>query len=506
MDTTRGILFLVVTLIIIVSIYYIVKMVKGKRTPTQPSPSPSDQTDEISISDLKFERTLNPDKGNSKGGDIVGYIIEYDEGDGGIDYDKLSKNVTFTLGWKNNIGFTDKVTGFNIEHYVKDDDDDTAATFTAKQSIDFKNENATVVNIKDFGTNSVSIVSDGNYSVVGKNRFKISVIMNNNDEKLLYNGLEQTGDGHEIEISEQELGATLDMLEPQTVTYTPVTQSFTTSKVDIAVNKYWIYNDDTNLNIGDEFIYLIPATSGNTLAYDAADKDVDTFYFKYEDGDYLLQDLTKDKWNKKTDRDKSATVFDAYDNRMFVSFYNKDGNTTELRKVHMGFGVGTHSITSKDGILDLMSTSSTDSVDETEFKNSKWTFVDTKEMKCGDTIRLNRLKDGVWKFCKFNLGTQGGTIFNCGTVNFGLNYENATKWKITKIDAGEDGSGYTLTSTFDYDNTTYYLEVIGKILFITTDKIILKKSDFKDVQSNNRFFCDDKYMRIDMIDYISNME
>jgi hypothetical protein len=101
-------------------------MVKG-RTPSQsppspsPSPSPSDQTGKISISDLKFERTLNPDKSNSKGDDdIVGYTIEYD---GGIDYKELSENVKFTLEWKNNIGFTGNVKGFNIEHYVKNDND-----------------------------------------------------------------------------------------------------------------------------------------------------------------------------------------------------------------------------------------------------------------------------------------------------------------------------------------------------------------------------------------------
>lgn len=215
--------------------------------------------------------------------------------------------------------------------------------------------------------------------------------MNDGTPKLLYNGLDQTEGGHEIEISEQDLGATLTMTKPQTVTYTPVTNSFTSSEVVIVKNKYWISNENTNLNIGDEFIYLIPASAGNNKAYDAADKNVDTFYFKYEDGDYLLHNLKKGGWNEKTSVATNSTDFVNNDNRMFISFYNKDGNTMELRKVPMGIGVGTHMITSdKDGNLKFMSASQTGSVDETEFINSKWTFI----VKCvPKTTFINKIKE-----------------------------------------------------------------------------------------------------------------
>ena len=396
MDTTRGILFLVVTLIIIVSIYYIVKMVKGKRTPSQPStstspsPSPSDQTDEISISDLKFERTLNPDKSNSKGGDIVGYTIEY----AAIDYKELSKNVTFTLTWKNNIGFTDKVTGFKIEHSVSSGDE-TFDKFTKKvdpepanQSIVFdgKIEENPVVNIENFKQNSVSIVSNG-YSVVGKNRFKIKVIMNDGSDIPLYDGLDTTNINettHEIVISEQDLGATLNMTKPLKVTYTPVTQSFTYTNIEIEKMMYRIYNNNTDLNIDDQLILLIPASSGttttNTDGSTSSEKTgADTFFFKYEDGDYLLNDATKGEWNETDDRGEYEDS--DYDNRMFVSFYNKseDGNTMELRKVPMGYGYGDEMITSDEfRELRLRSVLDTDSVDEIEFLNSKWTFDEEK--------------------------------------------------------------------------------------------------------------------------------
>jgi len=412
MDTTRGILFLVVTLIIIVSVYYIVKMFKGKRTPTQPSPSPSpsDQTDEISISDLKFERTLNPDKSNSKGGDIVGYTIEY----AGVDYTKLSKNVTFTLTWKNNIGFTDNVKGFKIEHYVSGKNE-TFDKFTREQDPVGANQSKVfdgtienpVVNIENFGENKVSIVSDGNYSVVGKNRFKISVIMKDNTEKNLYDGLDTTNivdDSHEIVISEQDLGATLDMTEPQTVKYTPVTRSFSTTTVQITKIKYDIYNDD-GINLGysgSGSIYLIPASSGTTTTTNAdgstnSEKTgVDTFFFQYEldENKYLLYDGSKGDWNKSVKRydddtielnDNNTTGNEAYDNRMYVSFYNKDGNRTQLRAPVMGRGFGGYFLTSKeDGTLILKDLSGTVSVSETEFKNSEWTFdeVEGEPVNC----------------------------------------------------------------------------------------------------------------------------
>ena len=52
-------------------------------------------------------------------------------------------------------------------------------------------------------------------------------------------------------------------------------------------------------------------------------------------------------------------------------------------------------------------------------------------------------------------------------------------------------------------STEYYLNV--RTYGIKNIKYLLSQTDFKDVESNNRFYCADKYMRIDMIDYISNM-
>jgi len=426
MDTTRGILFLVVTLIIIVSIYYIVKMVKG-RTPLSPSPSSSDQTDKISISDLKFERTLNPDKSNSKGDDgIAGYTIEYSNGingegsitsPSGINYKELSENVTFTLKWTNNIGFTDNVKGFMIEHYVEG---------VSKQSIDFYKTDVTVtgdpiVYVENFQENTVYIKSDGTYSVVGENRFKISVIMNDDDADdenkrnrlLIYDGTApENGASHQILISKNELGATLSMTQPETVTYTPVTRSFESTTVNIKKVKYSITNKKSSLNYdGGGSIYLIPAFP-KKLNDDGKVEDVDTFFLKYEIGEnqYLLQDGKKGEWNKNTKRERGddLVLTNEHDNRMFVSFYDKDEDetdgkvTAQLRYTKMGYGLGTHAITTdKDGKLELMSVSDTDTISQTLFENSVWKFTEVKgdPVDCigGWVIDNDGITDGLGK-------------------------------------------------------------------------------------------------------------
>ena len=404
MDTMRGILFLVVTLIIIVSIYYIVKMVKG-RTPSQsppsPSPSPSDQTGEISISDLKFERTLNPDKSNSKGDDgIVGYTIEYDDG---IKFDELSKNVTFTLKWKNNIGFTGNVIGFRIDHYVKGDDGKYG---NPKQSIEFRiTDTNPKVKVSNFEINNVSIMGNGSYSVVGENRFKISVIMSDNTTiTKIYDGTDTENinqESHGIVISKDDLGATLSMTKPESVTYTPVTQEFAATSVLITKVKYSIFNDNSSLNFtGGGSIYLIPAYSSSIDG-----QDVDTFFFKYELGEnqYLLQDGTKGAWNEKTSRESGVEFNNTnHDNRMFVAFYGKNENVTQLRAPVMGYGLGGKFLSSNEKKKVILIEISDDSaVNETEFKNSYWTFEEVE----GDPVNC----EGNWVVTNDGIEDRSGT-------------------------------------------------------------------------------------------------
>ena len=453
MDTTRGILFLVVTLIIIVSIYYIVKMVKG-RTPLSPSPSSSYQTGKISISDLKFERTLNPDKSNSKGDDvIVGYTIEYDNGingegpspsPSGINYKELSENVTFTLEWTNNIGFTDSVTGFEIQHYVEG---------FSERTIYFYKNNDPKVNVNNFEENKVSIKGNGEYSVVGENRFKISVIMNDGEGTVLplYDGTEQKHVSHGIKISKDELGATLSMTKPETVTYTPVTQSFSSTSVKIKKVKYSISNgSNSSLNFANGgSIYLIPAYSG------VAGQHADTFFFKYELGEnqYLLQNGEKGDWNKQTYREPNAKFNSSiHDNRMFVAFYDKNGDVTQLRAPVMGYGLGGEFLTSDDEKkVKLISMSENDTVNKDEFNNSYWTFTEVEgdpENCTGewvlteDGISPNRTGTKIETFNLISAAKNNGTCeaSDKETRETLVPVKCIGKWDVTN-DGTTDGSG-----------------------------------------------------------------
>ena len=369
MDRKESIFFLCVTLIVLALIYYIFKKFKGR---TLPTPSPSDQTDELSISDLKFTRTLNPDKSNSES-EISGYTIEY----AGIEYVELSKNVTFTITWKNNIGFNNVVTGFRIEHFVKSQSNNTFSA-NSNQTKDFTTVTDVNINITDYGQNSVSIVST-DYSVIGYNAFKISAIISSSTVVEVYDGLtELVTTEHHIPVSEEELGATLDMTAPQSVTYTPVVSSdnMTSISADITKVKYNITNGGGFNLHGSQSIFLLPATPGD-------DNNAETFFFQYTDGKYLLDNLSKGDWNEKTTR--RAVSGGINDNRMYIAFYNSskiDGNTkTQLRRTIRGYGLGTDFISSDASNTTLIFSnmaSQTGTVSQTEYDNSFWTFVETE--------------------------------------------------------------------------------------------------------------------------------
>jgi len=387
MDRKKGIFFICVTLIIIALIYYVVKKFKER---TSPSPSPPAQTDELSISDLKFTRTLNPDKSNSES-EISGYTIEY----AGIEYTELSENVTFTITWKNNIGFNNAVKGFKIEHFVKDDNGFPTDANLTKNFINLFP--VQTVDTSDFGDNSVEIFSNGTYSVVGDNTFKIHVIMNNDATTELYNGVSQTDtDTHHINVSKDELGATLKMTTPQSVTYIPVVSSDTNTSIsaDITKVKYDISNSGgVNLH-GSQSLYLIPATPGD-------DDDAETFFLQYTDGEYLLYNLTKGEWNNKSKRrdvNLKAELAD-HDNRMYIAFYNKSTTTdknikVQLRKTKMGYGQGVEFISSdaNDNLVLVDLSSQTSTVPEAEYNNSFWTFKED-DLTCGTRFVDDKFRD-----------------------------------------------------------------------------------------------------------------
>ena len=380
MDRKESIFFLCVTLIVLALIYYIFKKFKGR---TLPTPSPPAQTDELSISDLKFVRTLNPDKSNSKS-EISGYTIEY----AGINYVKLSENVEFTITWKNNIGFNGVVKGFKIKHYVQPVQGEGSHAIWHPFSNDVNNAIFTFtdtvvnsVNIEDFGENTVKIVST-NYSVIGENAFKIEVIKNDETTVEVYDGVSQTSDlsNHHISVSEEELGATLAMTTAQSVTYTPVVSSDKTTSISADITKvgYKIVNSGGRCAIICKEIFLIPATPGSVN--DAGERvDAETFFFQYSDGEYLLDNFSKGVWNEKTEREAVSGANN--DNRMYIALYNKSTTTdnnikVQLRRTDKGFGQGTDFLSTNPSgyLMRLDIASQTGTVSQTEYDNSFWTF------------------------------------------------------------------------------------------------------------------------------------
>jgi len=420
MDRKKSIFFICVTLIIIALIYYVVKKFKER---TSPSPSPPAQTDELSISDLKFTRTLNPDKSKSNSeSEISGYTIEY----AGIEYKTLSQNVTFTITWKNNIGFTGAVKGFKIEHFVKGDNGfPTDANLTKN----FTSTTTQTVDTSDFGDNSVKIFSNGTYSVVGDNTFKIHVIKNDDTPIKLYDGVEQTDtDTHHINVSEDELGATLDMTTPQSVTYIPVVSSDANTLISAAITKvkYDVSNGSGVKLHSSQLIYLIPAEPGNN-------NDAETFFLKYSDGQYLLHDLNKGDWNNKTGRtnrcDADCHTTGDFDNRMYIAFYNKSTTTdnnikVQLRRTNMGYGQGIEflSTDTSDNLVLVDMSSQTSTVPKAVYNNSFWTFQEALDQICEggwvlkntnyDTCQLTRIyqitqeKRGNGKECDYEKGKE----------------------------------------------------------------------------------------------------
>jgi hypothetical protein len=209
-----GVLFTLVVVIVAVVIYFNTRP-KEEKTETSTGPSPTLP----SISDLNVSRTDSPDSG-SESYTIEPYTIEYDEGD---NEKALSKNVKFTLNWKNGNGYNN-VQKLEIQHYVVQymNDAPLKKTFTITKG-DPATGNKYPGMFENYGSVSYSISGDGIYSFIGMNRFKIIATLDykqgtdaENKQIYLYNGVTNK-DGTAIEdipqlnVSEEDLTATIDM-------------------------------------------------------------------------------------------------------------------------------------------------------------------------------------------------------------------------------------------------------------------------------------------------------
>jgi len=202
-------LFVLAAIIIALIVYY------TRPGETKTSEQTSDTTTELTVENLTFERTLNPDPSVGNGNGVSGYTIEpygIEYNTDKVDYKELSQNVTFTMSWTNSPGFNGVVKGFKIEHYVKPDPTDTVPTPESVKEQDLIKKTTAVspetISISDFGACTAKIVSiatgDNAYSVIGQNSFKLYAVVqevdktfdwgtsNTQKDVLLYDGTNET--------------------------------------------------------------------------------------------------------------------------------------------------------------------------------------------------------------------------------------------------------------------------------------------------------------------------
>jgi len=208
-----GVLFTLVVVIVALVIYF------NTRPEEEEKPETLDGPTLPGISDLTVSRTDSPDSG-SETYTIEPYTIEYAEGDVYVEGDNekaLSKNITFTLNWTNNDGFDD-VTEIKVDHYINTVDNEFTLHDSAK-----KNSKAAKF-LTSFNDVSFPVAGNGEYSFVGKNRFKISAVLNRNvtgsttefQTVTLYDGRFGTdgktvSDIKQLDIEQEDLTATIGM-------------------------------------------------------------------------------------------------------------------------------------------------------------------------------------------------------------------------------------------------------------------------------------------------------
>lgn len=335
-------LFVLIVVIIALIVYY------TRPGETKTSDQTSDTT-KLTVENLTFERTLNPDP--SVGDGVSGYTIEpYGvEYAGTADYNELSKNVTFTMKWDNAPGFNNVVKGFKIEHYV---DTDNKNTYEYKSVITTET-NGELISFSDFGKCTVKLTS-ANWTtpgdVIGQNKFKLFALVGTggNTESLLYDGTDGTTFPPELKISETQLSVTLSMTTPKTEKFEPEKTEGTSTRAVISKTIYDIFNTHTTLTKNGIGLYLETVENSNNKH----------FYFQYEDGKYLLGDLSKGSPTNDNPKLK-------------VEIVNKETGTSigEIKQV----GADKYLSSPENGTLGLYTTNDS-RLNKKTFEGFKWTF------------------------------------------------------------------------------------------------------------------------------------
>jgi len=459
-------LFVLIVVIIALIVYY----TRPGETKTSEQTS---NTTELTVENLTFERTLNPDP--SVGDGVSGYTIEpYGvEYAGTADYNELSKNVTFTMKWSNAPGFNNVVKGFKIEHYV-DATKKHTYTYNSLITTETTDNNGELISFSDFGQCTVKLTSaawDPKGSVVGQNKFKLFALVGTggNTDSILYDGTVGTGTPATfppaLKISETQLSVTLSMTTPQTVEFKPEKAEGTSTRAVISKTIYDISNEWTTLTRNNIGIYLETVEGSNNLK----------FYLQYEDGKYLLLSTDGDlsKGSPTTTKPKLKVEIVNRKTGTSIGEIKKEGEDIYLSSLKSG------------GTLGLYKTND-QNLNEDIFKGFKWTFNERiskslvpngegyfkekdkngefghvvcvsgddafvgqpKESK-GGKVHIYRREGGVWKFKKsidtnmIGLDPTDGTEFGCSIAISG-DYAVIGQRKFTRGGSKQIGRAYVI--------------------------------------------------------------
>jgi len=215
-----GMLIFVLVLIaaLIVTLYMVYK--KGDSSPA-PSPAPSSGGGGPTIDVQGIERTLNPDKkDDGTSPSTSGYSIrEYDNGStDDYDLNKLSKNVSMTLQWKNKGGFE------NVEKIIAQWHHNTTSVAMKKEFTKSDDSNdATVTNyFTNFTNNELTLTADGSFSAVGTNIIRLYYVLAGTTDEVELTPTQTDPNTFEAwTIGITDLSGTIGMVNPTTYTWTP---------------------------------------------------------------------------------------------------------------------------------------------------------------------------------------------------------------------------------------------------------------------------------------------
>jgi len=321
-----GVLFTLVVVIVAVVIYFNTRP-EEEKTVTSTDPSPTLP----SIGDLTIAQILSPNS-DSETYTIEPYTIEYAEGD---NEKSLSKNVTFTLNWKNKGNF-ETVSKIRVEHYIRE-----KGTNAALQTIEVNN-NQKIDGLWDYAPISVKIsgLPDDNtaqYSFVGQNMFKVIATYDGNQELPLYDGTKALGEGEthppELVIKPGDLTATIDMTGSIKKVFNVSLLSGTRGTTKDIVNKSYTF---TATSTEDDITGKRTSVSIKGIELIAQDNTGKNFKFRYKaDGKFVgakrtniagtsdwFLELAKVNDVLETDEDKAVII--TFSN----SYLDKSGDET----------------------------------------------------------------------------------------------------------------------------------------------------------------------------------